>query len=317
MGDENAATWAVVAHLPDVRLPDDCTEAWLGPVPLRAFTFDEWQQLDDALPFQDRRFTASRPCFVHAAVRLPAGLDVLDGLAAGADPLTGLVTQVHRALLLATGLPLLDPRASLAYVLPPGAAGTVINLAGLAGLELVVFADHRSAVELDDDLLAAAAERLGLLDGPLPEAVDDLAETLAATTLPGTGPLLEAARLVAAWEGLLVGDGEPATRTFARRSAVLIVADGADPAVLVEPCRALYGLRSDVVHGRTTHTARSGTAGALLDAVRPVSCGVLVRVLRWLRSTGGDLPALRDALDRAFADPLARAGLLATTGSGR
>ncbi len=316
MGDEHAASWGIVAHLPDVRLPDGQVEAMLGPVPLRALSFDEWQRLDDALPFQDRRFTASRPCFLHAAVTLPAGLDVTGGLAEGADPLTGLVVQVHRALLVATGLPLLDPRASLAYVLPPGDDRTVVGLAGPAGLELVVFADHRSGIELDEELLASAADRLALLDGPLPDEVDDVAETLAATTLPGTGPLLEAARLVAAWEAVLVAGGEPATRTFARRFAVLVLAAGGDPGVLVEPCRALYGLRSDLVHGRTAHAAGPGPAGRLLDAIRPVSCGALVRVLRWLRTTGGDLPGLRDTLDRAFTDPAGRAAFFATAGSG-
>jgi DNA polymerase III epsilon subunit-like protein len=112
--------------------------------------------------------------------------------------------------------------------------------------------------------------------------------------------LNETLHLVAGLEALLVRRGEPLTATFARRYSVLAAhRDAREYEVLG---RALYGLRSDLVHGREiANNGEEERAEFLKQNNRTLTCMMARRTLRWFASRAGiEIADFHAALDGAF-----------------
>lgn len=276
---------------------------------LAAPTFDQWQELDDAFGMNDGDYETSAPVFFVDVIPR----DAVSAERALLETAIRRIAELHRCLLLTTGAPMLDPLASAMYLIDsrvrderaPSASVSIVL--GPAGYELVMFSAGRGHYEFNDQLVGAAAQLLPMLRQALPTEVDQVLDALARTTAPGHTPRTSLVRLVAALEALLVARGEAVTKTFARRLATLVTDVAHHPEATVSWCEALYGVRSDLIHGRAISVARQPEAFEQLAAsVRPLSCAVSVRVLRWVQAApSGDRSAenLRRVLDEAFADP--------------
>lgn len=124
---------------------------------------------------------------------------------------------------------------------------------------------------------------------------DPVVDALIRTSAPGYDGLVEAMHLVAGLEPLLVRRGEPLAATFARRWASLLAPTDADALVVG---RALYEVRSAVVHGREVRPRRLDEVRDVLPRHRGATCVIALQALRWFRERPeADLHDWHRALD--------------------
>lgn len=308
-------TWnaSLFAHLPGVSL-----EAG-GPVPLGRgeichLSFEEWRQLDDEFPFNDRQYENSRPVFYKVRGDLPA------------DPSESYRTvkpwidQLYYSFLLAEGAPLIpNPAFSVTYIQVehPGVAGAgPSSFRHIGGFERewIVFGSKLSYPFTKDDLdeiqrvhrLLEAVTRNGRL-----QDVEAGLHTLELTARPefwwdDAGRLNHVNGFVhcmTALEEILLPEGEGArpgtlTETFGRHAAVLTSRSWDQIDQGAREFSDLYRLRSRLIHGQLSLENMDDRNWDRLPVPRQLLRYVLIYVMAYRRvETNSD----------SFASLLARA----------
>lgn len=247
-------------HVPLVRLEQP--ELPLDDGVLRRLSFEEWHAVDDSFPYSKRHYDQTEPVFLE--VRYPEAAvgdesDLLSAFQAGLDPACRALRRLYEALLLCTTARLPTPDLSTTYLVDDRAAETTgvvtaRSRVGPCNTELIVFGGQLSGATLDERNVVEVLQMRSRLETQRSK-VEPLVESLVRTTRPGFGVTNEAFHLVAGLEALLVEKGEPPGETFARRYAVLVAEE--DPRRWTEFGRALYRLRSQLVHGRELDTEQA------------------------------------------------------------
>lgn len=273
-----------VGHLPLARLPSGQAEMMVSPGVLRSLSFDEWTKIDRSFTTKLSVYERTAPVFFELEVpEFGVGVAALH--------------TFYRALLLVTAARFPQPELSVSYLVHDGGR-YVERRVGPCEREMILFGDQHPLVEFDADDADEITRVQDLLTAH-GEEVLPVMEALVRTTHPGFTHLNETLHLVGGLEALLVRFGEPLTATFARRYSVL-AADG-DPREYEPLGRELYGLRSDLIHGRQlkqVHTAERDEF--LARQHRPLTCELTVRALSWFTGNAGR--SFHEALDAAFEE---------------
>lgn len=263
-------------HLPLLRLPPGQADLSASPGVLRALSFDDWRAMDQSFPYRDTGYERTAPVFFE--LEAP---DFATGVAA--------LHTLYRAALLVTCERLPQPELSTAYLVH---GDGVERRAGPCEHEMIVFGDQHPSWELSEEIVAEMGRVQGLLTDH-GDALTSLLEALVRTTRPGFTPLNATLHLTGGLEALLVRFGEPLKATFARRYSALAADD--DPLEYEALGKAVYDLRSDLIHGRQIKNDDSGREAFLDRYYRPLVCEMTLRALTWFAEhPGGSLP---DALD--------------------
>jgi hypothetical protein len=311
-----------LGHLPLVRLAPGTTSLATHGGRVRAVPFEEWHQYDDHFPFGDRDYEQTAPCFFERELSVDADLSAeVDAFENYEDAASADLRLGYEALLLVTGARLPRPEMSMAYLvfdgndLPEDVRGVVLSSQrrriGPAERELIVHGSQARPVPVDDAVLHDVDQvwmRLEQHGQDISPALDALTRT----TRPGYTPLNETMHLIAGLEALLVERGEPLTSTFSRRYAVLATDNEIE--AMSRQAKFLYGLRSDVMHGRVMPALSEPWLEFLQHDHRYWTCLIIRRILAWLVVTDGALEGLRKVLDDAQASPRDLENFRATSG---
>jgi hypothetical protein len=273
--------------------------------------------MDDAFPFADSKYEQTAPVFFEVELGTDpsaGGMEQLrEAFLAQEDPGSVALTTLYHGLLLATAVPLPQPELSISYLIIDGddlladSGQASVNAAlarriGPCERELLVYGSQYHAFVLDAAALEQLREAVDLLSAKGSE-IEALMAALVRTARPGFSHLNATLHLVAGLEVLLVRRGEPLTATFGRRFSVLAAAGDAQEYDALG--RALYSLRSDLVHGREIDTTDTlARAEFLEESIRPLTCLLALRALRWFtRRPDGQVAEFQAALDGAFESP--------------
>jgi hypothetical protein len=293
-----------VGHIPLIRLRRGQSQLVLDIGSLRSIPYAEWHAFDSAFPFSDSSYESTAPVFFEVAIRTDAsatgGEDALvEAFKTRKDAGSVALGALNSSLLLATAARLPQPELSIAYLLIDGDG--VVARVGPCQHELIVFGDQHAAVELDEENVGPVREAMALVTAG-GDSIAGLMAALIRTTRPGFGMLNETLHLMAGLEALLVRRSEPLAATFARRYSVL--AANEDARQYEGLGRALYALRSDLVHGREIdNTGEEERAEFLKHSNRKVTCMMARRALRWFASRANiEIADFHAALDAAFDD---------------
>jgi hypothetical protein len=304
-----AETVECTVHLPGLQLRAGSRIA-IGDGELTELSFDAWHALESEFGYAAGSYERARPVFLRVSLDVPS-VEPDDWLAALAAAVERVRAHAYRALLLATARPLPEPRLSATYI---SLRSTVWRLIGPYGREQILYgAEPR--VELDDDDLRRlqVAHAILAAESSLPRegALEAALNTLERTTRPDFTYINRYMHEMITLEQLLLPDKRSdLTRTFARRTAALVISahDQFDEAV--EIGQLLYSARSELVHGGDLGLALEGSSfdlGELFGLGRWVLCEVLGRVVVWRATAPAGaslaLANLRDELDGAGSAP--------------
>jgi hypothetical protein len=273
--------------------------------------------MDDAFPFADSKYEQTAPVFLEVELGTDpsaGGVERLhEAFQAQEDPGSVALATLYHGLLLATAVPLPQPELSISYLvidgddLPADLRQTGVNASfarriGPCERDLLVYGSQYQAFVLDAGDLERLQEAVDLLSAGESE-IEALMVALIRTARPGFSNLNATLHLVAGLEVLLVQRGEPLTATFGRRFSVLAAAGDAHEYDALG--RALYSLRSDLVHGREVDTTDTPERTEFLkESIRQLTCLLALRALRWFtRRPDSQVAEFQAALDAAFNSP--------------
>lgn len=306
---------SLFAHLPGVFLEDE--EPFpVGQGKVRCLSFDEWRQLDDEFPNNDRQFERSRPVFYTFQAELPADQDE------SYRTVKPWIDQLYRSFLLAPGAPLLpNPAFSVTYIqVDPetDAIGSfVIRHIGAFEREWIVFGGKINYRFTNEDL-AEIRRAYHILEAVTQTGAHGEAEAglhmLELTARPefwwdpggGMNRINGFVHCLAAVEEILLPEGEDGkpgvlTETFGRHAAVLTSASRDQFEAGVENFSNLYRLRSRLVHGQINVSNMDDADWEKLLLARPLLQYVLLYLTAYRRQVpeGESFPSL---LSRAYDD---------------
>lgn len=319
----------LIAHFPGLQIAEP--RLGLAGGELVRLSFEEWNALDGAFPYADQRYQGAEPVFW---VKELEGTETF-GTTELAGRSSAAVWPVHIAFLLDTPAPLLPtPSLSCSYLrlqapefseLGEIIESAVIRLIGPLEREFIVYGSplryRYGATDIArvERMQAFLVDHAAALDNDLSAAIGTLEETARPDSwYAGDARTTQAhgfVRCVAACESLLIPPSEERgdaslTQTFGRHAALLLTLSATDVDAAVEHFAALYGLRSDLMHGRGNVDEREASTWARLGEGRRLLRYVIAAGLL-LRASVPDGPPLWRWLSRAWADPGRRGEMMA------
>lgn len=274
----------ITTHLPGLRL--DLSDRSLGPGLLRSLHFEQWQSIDNNFPFEETKYTQTRPLFLEFALSNDEASG-FDEAFAHAEP---IIRRLYQALLIATRARLHDPVFSVSYVRHGSAYEVHL---GPFDREFLVFGDTGPTVSLTEDHLRRAERLHDLLEcAPLVPEAEAAIATLSRTARPEFSPVAHLTHNVMALEALLIPELRSGLKAaFSARGAALLAIGLEDDLEWMRGlCRALYTVRSEALHGRDPWTNAYRETGYETDQLvawaRALLCLAVERLLSFGRAYG-------------------------------
>lgn len=314
-----ADLWDVTlfAHLPGVSLESSQTIP-IGLGEIGMLPFDQWQQLDQDFPFNDRQYGESRPVFYKCRASLSCDQDKVF------HQVGGWIDLLYRAFLLAPNVPLLpNPRFSAHYIIiespsDPVAQRETYSVIGAFEKEWIVFG-NKIRYSFSNDDLPEIKHIYHLLEATSHERTfDTVGAGLNALELTARPEFWwdEGGRLnringfihcmVALENILLSGNTESTkpgtlTKAFGQHAAILVSPSRNELGIWAERFSGLYKLRSRLIHGQASVENISGTDWENLLLARPLLRSVILSAIACERQ-GTSNESLAALLSKAHED---------------